>query len=211
MTHRKRNKIRKIKQRILILCEGYTEEIYLKGLKYTLNRDVQRDISIIITKSSDTEPEMVLKEAIAKKKRAESELQPYKEIWLVFDDDSRKNLKTVFSDAKKNDIKIAYSSISIEFWFLLHFEKKAKVYADADKAGNQFKTHIHGYYKTMPDIYDILKPHYKGKAVPNAVWLRKQKEYNNMWESYKLKPITTVDILTETLLNIELKRNEEKK
>ncbi|MBI4648146.1 MAG: RloB domain-containing protein [Bacteroidia bacterium] len=203
MIHRKRNKIRKINQRILILCEGDTEEIYLKGLKATLSRDVQRDISIIITQASDSEPKIMLKEAIAKKEKATSEQQPYKETWLVFDDDNRKNLKTVFSDARKNEINIAYSSISVEFWSLLHFERTAKEYADADRAIIRLTTYIPSYNKTMPDIYDKLQPHYNNPALPNAEWLRRQKEYHNMYESYKHKPITTVDMLTETLLNIE--------
>ncbi len=203
MTHRKRNKIRKISPHILILCEGETEKIYFDGLKSTLSRQTQRDISIIITQSSDNEPKRMLKEAIAKKEKAISEQQPYKEIWLVFDDDNRPNFKTIFSDARDNKINIAYTSISIESWFLLHFEKKATIFTNAKKAKTHLATFITGYTETMPDIYDKLQSHYVNSALPNAKWLRKQKEYHDMYESYKLKPITTIDMLTETLLNIE--------
>ncbi len=200
---RKRNKLRKINPRILILCEGETEKLYLNGLLSTLDRQIQRDISIIVQKAYQTEPQMMFKEAIAKKKKGISEQQPYKEIWLVFDDDNRTNFKTIFSEAQRNNFKIAYSSISVELWFLLHFEKRAHIFSGAGKAKSYLEKYIHGYHETIPGLYDTLLTKYM-YAKSNAEWLRKQKSCRNMYEIYKHKPITNIDVLTEEIKNYNI-------
>jgi hypothetical protein len=91
--YRKANKIKRLQKRILILCEGETEKIYLSSLKNTLNRDVQRNIEINIQKAKYSEPVNIIKEALAKQKTAKQDKQPYDAIWLVFDDDNRLNIE----------------------------------------------------------------------------------------------------------------------
>lgn len=62
----------------------------------------------------------------------------------------------------------------LEFWFLLHFEKTAKLFDTCSKAEIQLKTHITDYEKTQKyftkqdnDIYLKLKPHIK-TAIDNS-------------------------------------------
>ncbi|MFH2141523.1 MAG: RloB domain-containing protein, partial [Bacteroidota bacterium] len=157
-----------------------------------------RDISVFVVKASQNEPKMILKEAVSKKEKAISEQQPYKEIWMVFDDDNRKNLKTIFEEAKSKELKIAYCSLCIECWFLMHFEKKTYIFSDAKKVKTLLKKHIPGYHETMPGVYNELLLKYE-KAKLNAEWLRKQKGYQDMYRSYILKPVVTIDLLIETI------------
>lgn len=199
--YRKRNNIRKISPRILVLCEGYTEKLYFWDMRATLSRQAQRDITINIHKAHKTEPKNILEEALKFKQKAESESQPYHDIWLVFDDDNRKELKSVFYKAEKNNIKIAYSSISFEYWYLIHFIKKAVRFRNADDAKRDLCTHIPGYCETTAGVFKLLEPRYKKQALPNAHWLQNQKEYSGLYSAYLSKPITNVNELCEIILN----------
>lgn len=197
---RKAGKIKRLQKRILILCEGETEKIYLDSIKSELSRNAQRSIEINIKKAKCSEPANIIREAMVKQKAAKLEKQPYDAIWLVFDDDHRSNIETLFTIAQKEGFNIAYNSISIELWFLLHFEQIAKEFKSASEAENYLKKYIKQYTKTNPDIFQFLKPHYQNKALHNAAWLRSQKNIKDTNETWKAKPITTMDLLTETLL-----------
>ena len=57
MKYRKESKKRNLsKKRILVLCEGKTEKLYLEGLRKTLGRQLQRDIDLDIIKAKQGEP-----------------------------------------------------------------------------------------------------------------------------------------------------------
>jgi hypothetical protein len=198
--YRKAGKIKRLQKRILILCEGVTEKIYLDSLKSTLNRQAQRGIEINIQQSRYSEPIKIISEAKRKKLTAKQEKQPYDAIWLVFDDDNRSNMEKLYSQAQKEGLSIAYNSISIELWFILHFERTAKIFNSAAEAENHLRKYIKNYSKTSPDTFKILSPHYQNVALTNAAWLRKQHNTNEPNEAWKAKPITTMDLLTETLL-----------
>ena len=204
--YRKAGKVKRLQKRILILCEGETERIYLDSLKNTLNRDIQRHIEINIKKAKCSEPANIIKEAMTKRKTAKQELQPYDAIWLVFDDDNRSSIESLFAKAQKENFRIAYNSISIELWFILHFEKTAKAFNSAAEAEAHLKKYCKQYSKTNPAIFETLKPFYQNQALSNAAWLRSQKNIKTPDEAWKAKSITTMDLLTETLLkwnNIE--------
>ena len=64
--YRKAGKIKRLQKRILILCEGTTEKIYLDSLKSTLSRQVQRGIEINIQQCRYSEPVKIIAEAKAK-------------------------------------------------------------------------------------------------------------------------------------------------
>lgn len=46
----------------------------------------------------------------------------YKKKWLVFDFDGRSDYMEAIKIAKENGFEVAFSSMCIEYWFLLHFE-----------------------------------------------------------------------------------------
>lgn len=46
----------------------------------------------------------------------------YKQKWLMFDYDGHNDFKSAIADARKKGFNVAFSSMCIEYWFLLHFE-----------------------------------------------------------------------------------------
>ena len=196
MQYRKEIKKRRVTQRILILCEGKTEKLYLTSLKSTLSRDIQRDVSIEILQAKKSEPMNTLREIKQKRSVAKSEKQPYKELWMVFDDDNRE-LKELFPDLASENIFVAYSSISIEFWFILHFKQTKRHYSNPEALLQllQFKP---DYKKTSPNLWLEFEPHYQ-KSLKHARWLRKQYENIDANNLANCKPFTNMDELVERI------------
>jgi len=195
---REKSRKRQLLKRVLILCEGETEKYYLDAFKASLNREAQRTIEVKILQANYSEPEGIVREAIKKQGLARADKQPYDTIWLVFDDDKRKNLNQIFAQAKKNHFNVAYTSISIEYWFILHFERVAQEFSSTDKAVKHLKKHIPQYCKTDTSVFNFLKEGYLEKALPNAAWLKREKGINNMYDAWNAKPITTMDELTRS-------------
>lgn len=50
------------------------------------------------------------------------ERNKYKQKWLIFDYDGRDDFAEAIKTARTNGFHVAYSSMCIEYWFLLHFE-----------------------------------------------------------------------------------------
>lgn len=46
----------------------------------------------------------------------------FRQKWLMFDYDGHNDLKTAVLEARKKGFNVAFSSMCIEYWFLLHFE-----------------------------------------------------------------------------------------
>lgn len=193
---REKGRKRQLLQRVLILCEGETEKYYLDAFKGSLKREVQRTIYVNILQANCSEPVGIVKEAINKQSKAKVDKQPYDTIWLVFDDDKRSNLKQIFAEAKKNRFSIAYSSISIEFWFILHFERTAHEFSSSDKAVKHLKKHLPQYCKTDTNIFSDIREKHLEHAIPNAAWLKREKGVTSMYNAWSAKPITTMDELT---------------
>jgi hypothetical protein len=202
MQYRKENKKRSLKQRVLILCEGKTERLYLQGIKNTLSRAVQRDVEINISQAKSSEPVTFINEILHKRNIAKQEKQPYREIWMVFDDDNR-NLKNIFQKLEKERIMAAYSSISIEFWFILHFEKTNKQFAKHEDAHRYLLCLKPDYEKTNPDLWKEFETLYLQNAKNNALWLRQQQGNPEMYNVFDCKPYTNIVLLVEKLLHFE--------
>jgi hypothetical protein len=198
VTYRPTGKKRQLLKRILILCEGETEKLYLDAYKASLKREVQRGIDLTILQANNSEPLRIIKEAEKKNKIAKEEQQPYDSIWLVFDDDNRPKLQQIFALAKSKRFSIAYNSISIEFWFILHFERIGREFETPDKAIRHLKQHIAGYKKTSANTFKSLTGRYLTNALPNSAWLKKEKNISSMYEAWQAKPITTMDELTRS-------------
>lgn len=50
-------------------------------------------------------------------------MEDYDESWVIFDKDGYTKHSEAFKLARQHNIKIAFSSISIETWILSHFER----------------------------------------------------------------------------------------
>ena len=135
---------RKLNKRILILCEGkQTEPDYFRGLKHDkMRRNRLAALRIEIFDTEKTTGKELISEAKRLKKIAERERNPYDEIWVVFDRDGYTKHPQTFDQAYSNKIEIAFSSISFEFWFLLHFEYSTKAFEKADSLISYLKKHL---------------------------------------------------------------------
>ena len=66
-----------LRNKVLIMCSGETEEIYFSHFKNTYKRDLQ-NISIKVLSYKKSNPMAVAKAALAQK-------NDYEEVWAVFD------------------------------------------------------------------------------------------------------------------------------
>jgi RloB-like protein len=195
---RKRN-TRKTNPRILIFCEGQTEKYYLEGLKRTLPNNTRRSLQIDISCPSANRPKELLK--YANKKKIDPDYNPkYITVWLVIDKDDHPYLKEVFNAAKSNGINIAYSSISIEIWFLLHFISNPKSFGKAHDAEKNLLIHLTSYKKALSNIYNLLQNN-EATALKNAkiLYASNQKKLEFDCHEWDLNPYTTMHLLIEDL------------
>ncbi len=153
----------------------------------------------------------------------------FDEAWAIFDFDNRKYTKEAFELAENEiegkTVKIAFSNISFEYWFLLHFERinysyeksecregsivlecNSGVYANdcygVKCVGGYLRknNYIEVSTKTKASLYPRLEDKLR-IAYHNSSWLRKEFITNNQGNknSFWLAPYTNVDILVKRL------------
>lgn len=203
MSHKRRTNKRKrsVRPRLLILCEGETERNYFKAMREDedyKSKMAATDITILTAKSPT--PEQIVKEAIKKGKEAKQEKNPYQTIWVVFDHDNHPHRKNAYDNAIKDKIKVAFSAICFETWYLLHFEKSAKPYPNASKLIVTLKKYYPNYQKAKQNDFLNLKPNLS-EAMENASWLRKRMEDDDTHIT-DYNPWTDVDLLMTDLNNL---------
>ncbi len=199
MPKKRGNQSRDLRKRILIICEGKrTEPIYFNGIK-THTRSAGLNIKVMDRpKNSGLE---LVKHAVKLKETAEKENNEYDSVWVVLDKDSYTKYKETFSFAGKNNINIAFSSLSFEIWYLLHYVYSTKPWNKYSELERELKKHIPEYDKSKSDMYFILKEK-TSAAVKNAVRLRKhhKDDIDKGKKIYDLACYTEVDILINILL-----------
>lgn len=193
-------RINKPNKRILILCEGVTEYFYAKSLQSELPRNLQRSIAIEIDYNSKNDPESLAKEAQKRKIKARNERNPYESVWLFFDNDNWPQLEAAFKIIDAEGFHIAYSSICIEHWFILHFENCGRSFQNGAAALKYLKTKWPQYHKTKLKHYQLLKDDLN-IAIERARTLREhiQKELPR----YQRNPYFTIDQLIDFFGELE--------
>lgn len=196
-------KERILPKRILILCEGESEQIYLKGVKKNYFNRLS-SVEIEVYKPNDFSPLGLTKEAIKKIKSAKKEY-PYSSVWIVFDKDGHEDIDRAFNISSQNKpkINVAFSNICFEYWILLHFEQKKQPFQDCKHIIKYIeKTHKFEYSKTM-NIYEALKTR-TDKALKNSDWLLKQNKFDldNNSKPYDLTAYTDFHLLYKYLVEI---------
>lgn len=174
------NIYRDLPKRILILCEGESEKIYLTGLKKELwKRNHHNNVEIEMYQPNDFSPLGIVNEARKKVREAKRDRYPYTSIWVVFDKDAHAGIDRAFSLAENNnpEIEIAFSNICFEYWVLLHFEKTSRYFRDSHALISYIeKDHHFPYNKTM-NIYNGIK-HLSQSALENADWLKSINQFD---------------------------------
>ncbi|GAB6091736.1 RloB family protein [Spirochaeta dissipatitropha] len=106
--------------KILLLCQGKTEEIYFKSFPVVT---ASREWSIRVeVESHAVDPEQLVDKAI--KLSHSGGVRNYNSVWCVFDkDDFKQNFRSAIKKADVKNIQTAFSIESFELWLLLHFQK----------------------------------------------------------------------------------------
>ncbi len=152
------------------------------------------------------EPIQIIEEAIKRKKKELKQNNEYDYIWTVFDHDNRPKLLDAYLQAIKNNIKIAFSSIAFEYWYLLHFKKMAKAFPICKALEKELQKHYPDYKKAAQNDYVLLKNKLE-TAFENTVWLKKQMQHNIKEGKHitELNPYTDVDDLVKFLFSFSIK------
>lgn len=190
-------------RRILIIPEGFCEYLYAQAIKSSLPREKQRSVSIDIPKPQcKNKAPQLLERAKRYIRKANRENNRYNAVWLFFDNDGQENIGEVFEKAKKRDIGVAYSCISIEHWFILHLEDKKTLFSNASQAFREankvWKKHFKKeYHKTKINHYDILKGNLN-TATNRAKQIKAQSERDGI-PLHSRNPYFTIHELIEFL------------
>jgi len=202
------SKKRPLKHTIFIACEGKnTERLYFEAIA----EETDTAEKFAITVYPDENVVDPTTHALGLVKEAQSRIDDFDEVWVVFDKDGYTKHPDTFAEAAKNIngkfVNIAFSSIAFEQWVLLHFTKSSASYPKSRDIiavldANQYYT---GYVKTTyQDTYTSLKDK-TNAALENAAWLRHQLTIKGELpgkQIYDINPFTDVDRLVRYLLCI---------
>lgn len=93
-----------------------TEKNYLLGLRDTIPKELQRQLTIHVEKAPT--------EKLVEKALAAADLHSqYGEIWIVFDRDRVTNFDQIICEAEAHGIHVAWSNPCIEVWFSAYWGK----------------------------------------------------------------------------------------
>jgi hypothetical protein len=217
MTKKRKKKDKQKKYRIYIVCEGTnTEPNYFKEIAE--KPEVFEGFAITIypseeetNKGLDKQGESIKTDAKNLVKIASEASEDYDEVWAVFDKDGYTKHEEAFENAQKLEkgekvVNIAFSSIAIEHWILLHYEQNKTAFNKSRDVINYLSDR--GYFVEDPKdentlIYSQLQEKTE-TAIQNAAWLRMEMETEleaNHGKIYELNPYVTVDELVRKLLN----------
>ena len=115
-------------------------------------------------------------------------------IWIFFDNDNHPKLKEAFDIIEAEGFKFAYSSISIEHWFILHFEDCGRAFRDSKEAIKYLKKHWPEYHKTKINHYALTVDKYSA-AKERAIRSRAKYRTESGMNTYN--PYTNVDELVD--------------
>lgn len=129
----------------------------------------------------------------------------YDEVWCVFDVEAPKpdpTLRRALEMADANEIGVALSNPCFEYWFILHFEKKAPPFQKNADVVKMLEEYLPDYAKGDRTIHDQLKSR-TVDAIRNAKLVIKEKCYSeNLIDA---NPSTHVHRVVERLQEIAAK------
>jgi len=200
MPKQRKQSQRQYKKQIFIACEGKnTERYYLNKFKHLC--ELENVVRVELLPHEHTSARELV-EDVLKFKEAEND-----ELWIICDKDGYTKHHEAFCTAKDNGVNIAFSSISFEYWLLLHFKYTAYSFTKSKNVEDFLKhNYLPGYDKSDENVFDKVKDKTQ-TAINNAKKLRKAIKTANYDDCkiYELNPYTNVD---ELLCAIENLRSE---
>jgi hypothetical protein len=132
---------------VLVVCGGYSEDAYLRGLARQLdNRSLELTLRV-----HPAAPAQVVAYARRLADRAEAE---FDEVWCVVDVDDF-DVEAGRSTAARLKVRLVVSNPCFELWLLLHFEDYRGHLARCREAELALKKHLPGYRKAKP-MYPVF-------------------------------------------------------
>lgn len=106
-----------LRDKVLILCGGKTEEIYFNKFKQQYKTTL-KNVTVKITTCKYSNPIAIVNEAI-------SSQDDFDEVWCVFDKDDFKDFdEAIIKSSRYLKVNCAFSNEAIEYWFTLYFSSK---------------------------------------------------------------------------------------
>lgn len=197
MPRKRKGAKKEYKKQIFIRCEGKkTEPNYLRRFSAKCGLD-NKKVNVQIINTEYTSAVDLINEVLDDKAVENDEL------WVVYDKDGYNKHADAYIKARDKGVNIAFSSISFEFWILLHFKDTTRCFAKSKEVEDLLKKekYISAYQKGDADIFDKIF----GKtqiAITNAKKVRKHHAKSSNDKMYNLNPYTNVDELLHAIENL---------
>lgn len=195
----------------LVMVEGkVTERHYFEGIRRCLSLG---SMHVRVVSPGHQDPVGLIEEAMAeragpKRRRTEGRAsirdpETYDHVWTVFDTDASAQdgtLKKALELAKREKIRVAFSTPSFEFWLLLHFRFTTGPLLDSAAAERALSEAWRTKYEKTPGTFAKLWPALKSNlrnAVAYAARVREHHEQTS--RTFPPNPGTQVDLLVHAL------------
>lgn len=154
------------RDKLIIVTNGEkTEKLYFEHFKKKIEAKKNGDITLaIVPMGSKSDPLKIVNEAINQKNQSNQE--SLHSVWAVVEKDDFTDFQEAIILGKKNDIKVVYSNIAIEYWFYCHFKMKTKEFSVSDLSKlltEELKVEYKKNVDITPKIFSKTK-----KAITNA-------------------------------------------
>lgn len=138
--------------RLFIVCEGKeTEPLYFESAWKERQKQNQLDPVIVVRPGkAKTYPTAIVERAI-KIKESSNWDEDLDQIWAVFDTEqagTHPDLIRAIRLARENQVDLAVSNPSVEYWFLLHFENTNRPFQNTDQLCDVLRKYIPEYNKS---------------------------------------------------------------
>lgn len=174
---RRSEAVREVRKTLLIVCEGETEERYLKNLKRNLGLT---NAAIVINSSNkDSAPMNLVKKAEA----IHATDKGYDFIYCVFDRDQHSSFQAArdrireLAGRSRRSIPIAeaVSVPSFELWALLHYEKTDRAFSNSREIQDRLvQLGCVEKYDKGDDTFSKILVSRVSTAIAHALWLEKR-------------------------------------
>ena len=199
---RKKPGTRYFEKRLFILCEGKadkSESAYFKSLIKSCRLAGKRVEVTVVDTDKNTGREL------AKEAKKIKEF-PNDIVWIVYDKNGYTKHPETFNIAKQNGISIGFSSISFEYWILLHYEFTSRSFNKSEDIIKYLKNKNYiNYEKGSINIYSQTK-NLLQTAILNAIKIQKYQISGNPNGTpiYDLNPYTNLNELIEKIKKFEI-------